>query len=124
MLLKRQVSFSTLDTTGGSCISQEDSDTSHANPCVTSGPPEECAKNPFNMDCAELVSTTSQPWAPSSKNHVLEEWVNNPFTEDFARVADAEQGDHIPTEDVIVQPVALSRGASHRSPSSLPTFSL
>lgn len=103
MFLKHQICGSTSDTTSGSSISQQVSDTTSTSPFVTSNvPEEEYANNPFDMDSAEVASTTSQPLDGA------EEWANNPLTEDFAKAADSNHEEDIPNEDTVVQPIALT----------------
>jgi len=97
--LKRQVSDSTLDTTlssGG--LSQPDSDNNSSstttNPfAMSESPDEESAKAPANSV------------KPSRWSHALEEWANNPFTDDMAISEHAEHEEHIPNEEVVVQPI-------------------
>lgn len=111
-LLKRQVSGSTLDTTISSGISQQDSDTSSTIQFVTSdSPEEEHQKNPFDIDSAEVASTTSQPLEPAPKNQGAEDWANNPLTEDSAKVSEAKYKEHIPNEDADLRPLSLTPSA-------------
>jgi len=132
MLLKRQISDSTLDVSIG--ISQNDSDTSSTNPVMTSeSAEEECGKNPFDIDCAEVESITNQPLEPASENQGAGEWANNPLTQDFAKAADAKHEEHIPNEypDLKLLPLTplaklidQSKVGSTRSPLGEPPVSL
>jgi len=102
MLLKRQISNPTADTTVNFGISQQVLDILSTSQFVKSkSPEEECTKNPFDSDCAEAVSTSSPPFQPVSKNYGAEEWANNPLTEDFAQAADVEREEHIPNESAV-----------------------
>jgi len=133
MLLKREISDSTVDRHVSFYVSGQFSDNSSTSQIMTSkSPEEECAKNPFNIDDAEAASTTSQLLEAVSKNYGAEEWANNPLTEDFAKAADVQHEEHIlnedvaedfakaadiqdeehiPNEDVVVQPIGWTRTA-------------
>lgn len=99
----RESSDSVVDTTVGSGVSQQGSDISSTNLCVTSeqvSAEKVCANNPFSADLAEPARMTRPPLAPSEKQ-AQEECAGNPFNEDCAQVAHKDRSLH---NDAFVQP--------------------